>query len=662
MMTDSAIMRILGWKAQGLRCPDHEIKCSNGNDEPFPVTLIQMPNGTGKTTTLELLRAALSGSASDNAWDRNKVLEMKKRDSEENYGYFELILLLNRLRTTIRMDFDFENETVSYKTTNGHGKREGFHSPSLFRRFMNKNFVNFYVFDGELAQHLIDHESTDAQVVVEHLFQMNVFDLTAKKVTEYWDQKAKNSSATEKRGLSRRRNRLSYLRNHLASLEKNQKELLGEYEKMESDLKKTKDEYNHEIKKEENREKVLNHAENEVAKLKGRVREEALDVLDRMRDPHALSSSFTQSLLAFKDGLDRVKLPESAAKEFFVDLSTEDECICGRPIDSKIAETILTRAGQYLGSDDVSLLNSMKASIKDAIGDIRDSAEKDLTSKIDNLALVAKQEQEAMNSRDAIKYEAEQANPSVKNARDKIERLKKEIKKVSDNLEKFNSEDESQNDERTFGIEIIRKRIEKAEKDLAEITDTLAEKAKRDIITKILDNAHKKARHAINTELCNQANSRISELMPNNNISIDRIEQNLILEGQEGGSVGETLSIAYAFLATLFNRSEHKLPFVVDSPAGPIDLAVRPKIGELIPNLTKQFIAFTISSERSGFIDPLKRACNAEVCFITLFRKGSYKLQVEDNNDGEVSETTDGMIISGEKFFNSFQLDEEGTT
>ena len=72
--------------------------------------------------------------------------------------------------------------------------------------------------------------------------------------------------------------------------------------------------------------------------------------------------------------------------------------------------------------------------------------------------------------------------------------------------------------------------------------------------------------------------------MPDNRIRVQSIERCLVLEGQEGGSVGETLSVAYAFLATLFEGSDHQLPFVVDSPANPIDLRVRAKVAELIPH------------------------------------------------------------------------------
>ncbi|MDF2366035.1 AAA family ATPase [Sneathiella sp.] len=654
-----AVMRILGWKAQGLRCPDHEISCADSDGQPFPVSLIQMPNGTGKTTTLALLRAALSGAAAAPGWDRHTIAEFRKRNSDAPDGSFEVRLLLNDRRATIVMEFDFENGRVAYKTTHGPGRRDGFHPPSDFRRFMNENFVNFYVFDGELAQHLLDREYTDAQVVVENLFQMNAFDAMARKVGEYWDSKTQNVSATEERGLARRQNRLTTLRSHLAKCKREQQQVQEKRADISAQLQKKEDAYQQEIKKEDARFQALNDAETKVERLKGKVREEALDVLDRMRDPHALSSSFATSMLALKDGLDRVKLPESAAREFFEDLASETECVCGRPIDAEIAATIRTRAARYLGTEDVALLNSMKTSIKDAIGDEPDEGEKDLNTRIAGLGSAVEEEHEARNDRDSLRLEAEQADPAVKSARDDIESLRSQIESVDDDLEKFESKDQTQNDERTYGIEILEKRIDDAERKLAEITHTLTEKARRDALTVIINSAHKKARAGITSELCDQANARISELMPDNNISIDRIEQNLILEGQEGGSVGETLSIAYAFLATLFHRSDHQLPFVVDSPAGPIDLAVRPKIGELIPNLTGQFIAFTISSERARFIAPLKRASNTDIQFITLFRKGSDELQRAAHEKGNVLETGDGLNVTGEDFFNAFQLEEE---
>jgi predicted nucleic acid-binding Zn-ribbon protein len=654
-----AVMRILGWKAEGLRCPDHEIDCCNSQGEPYTVSLVQMPTGTGKTTTLTLLRAALSGAAHDRNWDREKIKEFLKKGNTNSEGTFEVRLLLNDRRVTIIMNFDFENERIYYKTTRGPGQVDDFDPPVEFRRFLNENFVNFFVFDGELAQNLLDKTHTDAEGVVENLFQINSFSTIAQKVAAYWESKAQGVSATEERGLSRRQNRLSNLKSRLEILKNEKRKLEEEKVEIAARLTKQQDTYNQEIKKEEVRSSRLTKAETKVEQLKAKVREEALEVLDTMRDPHAMSSTFAKSMYELKIGLDRVKLPESAAREFFEELAAELICVCGRPIDEKIKEVIRSRAAQYLGSDDVSLLNSMKTAIQEVVGLSLGDSEKLLIEKMSNLEKAVRQERDALNELDQLRLEAEQSDPTVKKAREEIKHLGGEMSRIDQELEKFDSKDHEQGDDKTFGIEIIEKRIQDAEDKLAEITHTIELKTKRDILTSIINKAHEKAREGITKAICTEANRRILELMPYNNISIDRIERSLVLHGQEGGSVGETLSVAYAFLATLFHRTEHELPFVVDSPAGPIDLAVRPKIGELIPRLTDQFIAFTISSEREGFVQSLKNASNSEIQFITLFRKGSSQLERAARATSDFSETLDGLTVHGEAFFNDFQLDKE---
>src|SRR5207249_3642651 len=100
---------------------------------------------------------------------------------------------------------------------------------------------------------------------------------------------------------------------------------------------------------------------------------------------------------------------------------------------------------------------------------------------------------------------------------------------------------------------------------------TLEWKGKRDVLTAILNEAHRQARVRIGQEVCRQTNGRIAELMPDNHIRVDRLDRCLVLREQAGGSVGETLSVAYAFLSILFNQTDHQLPFIVDSPANPLD-------------------------------------------------------------------------------------------
>jgi DNA sulfur modification protein DndD len=654
----SAIMRILGWRAEGLRCPDHEIDCRDSNGEPYGISLIQMPNGTGKTTTLTLLRLALSGSAADGSSNGSAIRELQKRGSNSSDGEFVVRLLLNEQRVTIIMRFDFESLKVHYKTTRGSGQFDGFDPPFEFRRFMNIDFVNFFVFDGELAQHLLDPQQLHAEAIVESLFQINSLQTLERKVAEYWERKTRNMTATEDKGLTRRQNRLDKLRARLNDLKKERKILEDKRTEVAAQLRRQQEAYDNEIRREEARGHRLSGVESDVKQLEADVREEALDVLDCMRDPHALSSIFAKEMRELKMGLDRVKLPESAAREFFEELAAEPECVCGRPIDDDIRSLIRTRAHQYLGSDDVSLLNSMKTAIQEAVGHSDEESERILVEKIRHLEELVSEGRQASNELDQLRLEAELSDPAVMRAKELIQELQEQLSRTDRELERFESKDSEQQDERTFGVDVIQKRITDAEAKLAEVAQTIELKNKRDILTEIIRNAHTSARNGVMSEVCVEANNRILQLMPHSDIAIDRIERRLILKGQDGGSAGETLSVAYAFLATLFHRSEHQLPFVVDSPAGPIDLAVRPKIGDLVPKLTSQFIAFTISSEREGFVPRIRQA-SKEVQFITVFRKGSSRLESAARSAADHAETLDGLVVPGESFFNRFQLDAE---
>ena len=55
-------IRILGWEAEGLRGALANFKIDVSNPLT-PNVLIQMPTGTGKTTTISLIRKALSGES-----------------------------------------------------------------------------------------------------------------------------------------------------------------------------------------------------------------------------------------------------------------------------------------------------------------------------------------------------------------------------------------------------------------------------------------------------------------------------------------------------------------------------------------------------------------------------------------------------------------------
>ena len=437
---------------------------------------------------------------------------------------------------------------------------------------------------------------------------------------------------------------------------------------MKVDLATQEERYKSRIAKQQVMAEKVEAAERAVQDLKSEVDQNASDLLDKMREPHALSSSYAYAILELKSGLDRVKLPEGVAREFFEELADEIECVCGRSIDEYISAVIRERAERYLASDDVTLLNAIKLAISEAVGETPGEASNQLSVAIGSLSGLVHTLYSAENDLDDLKIQAEQVDPDLTDVKKEIGRLKQTRRDMISELQKFEGTDDkvdlSRLDKvdvgRIHAIATIEDGIKVLEDRVDEIRNTRKLRKKRDILTTIMKNAFDKARNAITVEIRDEANSRIRELMPNNHISIERINRCLELKGQSAGSVGETLSIAYAFLSTLFERSnEHRLPFIVDSPANSIDLEIRPNIGQLVPKLTGQFIAFMISSERERFVSSLKESSNDDIKFITLFRKGALHLDSKAGKHPSCTSTEDGFRVIDEQFFNEFQLDEE---
>ena len=63
-------IRLAGWDSTGLRSPDVKLSLAEHGKVPRLV-LLQMPNGTGKTTTLNLIQAAMTGSAAN--WTAEQI-------------------------------------------------------------------------------------------------------------------------------------------------------------------------------------------------------------------------------------------------------------------------------------------------------------------------------------------------------------------------------------------------------------------------------------------------------------------------------------------------------------------------------------------------------------------------------------------------------------
>jgi hypothetical protein len=202
-------------------------------------------------------------------------------------------------------------------------------------------------------------------------------------------------------------------------------------------------------------------------------------------------------------------------------------------------------------------------------------------------------------------------------------------------------------------------RLKLAEDKLAEITNTRTLKSKTDQLMGILDLSYKVSSKKLSDEILMDTNKNILKWLPHNGIEVDKIDGHLWLKNATEGSVGENLSVAYAFLSTLFNRSTHSLPFIVDSPAGPLGNSVRREIGKTIPQLTKQFVSFVISSERPDFISGGIERATDKIQYITVFRKKITAYYEEAKKIKGTSTSSDGVSVYDKKFFYAFEMDDD---
>ena len=657
-------LSIVGWEAEGLRCPDHKITLINEHGENIPrISLIQMPNGTGKTTTLELLRAALSGKyANDTSVKRMEVKGFKKKGSDADTGRFKVEILCNQKKITIDLVFDFLEGSVSQSTTTTiGGKKEGFDLPGEFREFekiLRPEFINYLIFDGELAQQFLDRNHTNAQYLIEHLFQIDLFVALRHRLEEYWDRKT-DKKASSGSGMTARKNKVSSLKKRVIKLEKEREDLLEKQTEATKNLKNLKEKHQSKINSlDEYRDKVA-EAQKKYAAAEQKKKDQLKLVLNLMREPNAVSLSFSEQMIKLNDSLDKLKLPESTSKGFFSDLAEGSNCICGTEIGAEQRQHILDHAEDYLADDCQSQLNAIKQSISKYVSSEPIAPHQNLNDAIQKLKDLTKDENEAKTVMENLEKLAGQNDPELQAVQKKINEKEDIISECKNKLRAFEDVTEYKDDNAIKNISILKKKLTDAETAYAEITDTVALKKRKEVIEKILERAKQLSMDAVNKEVCEISNSRINELMPHNDIQIDKIERCLVLKGQSGGSAGETLTVAYAFLSSLFNKTDLSLPFVVDSPAGPLDIDVRKEIARIIPNLSNQFIAFTISSENVGFLNPLRKASDDSINYITVFRKGRSDLEKLAKKCGQIEETKDGLVVNGRDFFENFQLDEE---
>lgn len=657
-------MTILGWQSKGLRCPDHKLAL-DGGETAAKVSLLQMPNGTGKTTTLNLIRAALSGCHhSGHAWTKNQTMDLRKlsdgrQTAPPSTGEFQLTFDFKDRRYSITLQFDFEQGEVRYYTTDTSGKKPGHHPPHPLKPFLNPSFVDFFVFDGELADRLLDSGETAADEAIRSLFQLNKLENMKSAAERYWQdysggaKKVDNSLEHYRNKLTKTQHRFERFEYDLKSLEEKRVALKNRTLEIDFLVKGR-------VREREGLSTKVGGFERKLKQLEKKLQTRNLDAINLLRSPAVALPHALPKLENFRASLDKVKLPESTSREFFRELAEENACICGRPLDETTRAALLERSGDYLGDDDVQFLNQMKEAIFQA--DQSSNRPPLLQQNADAISDIAREIRETQQDLDEVMRAMGDEDPEVAKLREEDKEINQELGRIQPRIESLDSAPDqkvqiSTTPELLDSVHELRFLCKLVREKIADLTGTVEIKWKCERIAQILERAIGTSSTALQEDTVTAANQTLDDLLPNNRIRILEIDKCLVLRGQRAGSVGENLSVAYAFLSTIFRRADqHSLPFIVDSPAGPIDADVRREVGSLVPKLSHQFIAFTISTERMSFLEAMEDATKqGEIDYFTLFRlpNPDHAGDVMDHMTSHA--TPDGMLVRSREYFINFQ-------
>ncbi len=381
--------------------------------------------------------------------------------------------------------------------------------------------------------------------------------------------------------------------------------------------------------------------------------------------PHAIHPNLAGRLMELRDSLDRVRLPENTSAQFFEELVEEKDCVCGRPMDEAAREQIRARAERYLDADDSGVINALKQDISRYTEEPDEEGEdagyprvlrlrRELTEALRRERLADQQVRVLMERLiEAGDKELEAWQAEAEKKEDRIE----ECQKLVAEIEGLGVGDA--NAETSKCLRVIRREIERLNERIAQIEGTVRLRRQTELIASLLDAARERARERIKAELLKECNGRLSVILENDPLTIERIDRSIRLRGQRGASAGQTLAIGYTFLMSVLNRGQNDFPLVVDSPAGPIDKGVRRRIGRLLPTLCSQFVGFTINTEREGFVDALESKVD-DIAYLTLFRKTPGTRRMMDAlPDKRYTETRNAVLVDDRDYFFGFDIEEE---
>lgn len=633
-------MSILGIEYKNIRkIADLKLSFVDATGNVINNNFIMMANGTGKTTTMTLLKGLLDGTAVE--WSASDVKSFAPTTGVSDAGEFSITVKFDerQYKYFLCLDYRAGVATINTTTTVNGGYEEGRHLPDSLKDIFSPEFVSRFVFDGEQAKKTMDSSSNEAEETIKYLYRLdkldNIIASNQRILTEIQEAEGTKGSKGSLSNLKTRRDSVCKIIETLKDKAKKLKADIEEYQtEQESKIARRNElDKNYEELNAEKQDIIKEQQHNKDA-----VDAKISEILNLMKSPYLISPEFNERMYELTSSMTKLKLPKTISRDFFVELSEADTCVCGREIKDKERQFILINVEKYLGSDQQSVLNAIKSSLNSNSYDERLSEAyehlKELREEGNRL-----QTRFNNNAEKLLKAGGEEAFK----LNERILELGNAIAVAKSQLDIIESKDES-NEELNENNNIHKAQIvfKDYEQKIAAATRTSIALNRKEVVEALLLDIRSKATTELKKEIVHKTNEKLKEVIKDDDIEIEDINKYIKLKNRDGASEGQTLGIAYCFLGTLFEDAELEFPFIIDSPTGKMDFDKRQAVADIIPDVFNQMIAFVQSAEVEHFANRFYDKPNTQ--FITI-----------------IASTQGGVEIHmGKEFFDSYQRNDKG--
>jgi seryl-tRNA synthetase len=612
-----------------------------GDGEAQPISLVQMPNGTGKTTTMGLLRTVILGAQLD-----ADEVQSYEPETGASLGKFSVAFSSDgeRYKNHLRLDYDigraeYEHSRVSRE---GGGLNDGHFVPNELEKLLSEEMVDLFVFNGELTEEFIQTDEGIAEQALKTVTRLDRIEATQNAIERVREehQESREGAKTEQ-GLKGYRTKLNDRKERLDELRAKKSEITNRLKEVTEKISTKQSEREQLIRQHGEAIEEFKRLTSKIEEAKNELKDLAIEFRAEMRVPSRIDDVFDEAFEELLVKMDEVQLPRATSADFFESLAQQDVCVCGRAFDEHSRSHLLDSKDDYLSNQDVGVLNALKERLKDPETPV------DTESELSEIEAKRRSLQTLQTQLDQLEIGDEGVEEKSDKLLKEIGELKTKKKRLKSKLE-YLTETDSQEQEMLgvdwqTNIPLAEDAVEKYEQKLAKATGTVQFKRKSEKANEIFKDFVNRSVENEKSWQIENSNARLDKILSRSSVQIESIEDSIKLKNRDGASEGQSLAVAYAYLSSLFEDSSVDIPFVIDSPAVSLDHKVRAEVAPIITDLFDQVIAFVISTEKDGFVENMSPGEGEELNYYTVYKTG---------DRGEVDVHTD------RDFFMEFESEE----